>query len=91
MLSVSVKLCAASVVVQVDEVLDRVRWFAEECDHLQGLQLITDATNVSQHTVSRTIALSTQIRSTSLTTCFSGALLLGMGGCCRCGSAGATE
>ena len=31
---------------QVDNVLDRVRWFAEECDHLQGVQLLTDATNV---------------------------------------------
>ena len=27
--------------------MDRVRWFVEECDHLQGVQLIADATNVS--------------------------------------------
>ena len=32
----------------LDAILDRVRWFAEEADALQGIQLCTDATNVSQ-------------------------------------------
>ena len=47
MLFLGVCVCVCVGVVQVDDVLDRVRWFAEECDHLQGIQLITDATNVT--------------------------------------------
>ena len=43
---VAVHVCALW--LQLDDVMDRVRWFAEECDHLQGIQLITDATNVTK-------------------------------------------
>jgi hypothetical protein len=32
----------------LDAVMDRVRWFAEEADAMQGMQLCTDGTNVSQ-------------------------------------------
>ena len=37
----------------LDAILDRVRWFAEEADALQGIQLCTDATNVSQSALAK--------------------------------------